>query len=245
MKKILISLSVIAVVGAVVVGGTLAYFSSTATSTQNTFSTGTINLQLSDDNEPASASITASFGGTGLLPGSVIPEQVLQVINSGNVAGNHLDLEVTLTGDVGLAQYIVYSDHNDGLRFGGPSKAGTDTVKLSVPGWTAGDAEYRIRNGLDGNQIKGPSANTGDDPELLTGTGNGMDRDLDGKVTLADLAVGKIRISPRNVNVGIAAGTTANLWANAKVDTAMGNDMQGKSVVATFTWTLDQDASQF
>jgi len=48
-KKILISLSVIAVVAAVVVGGTIAYFSDTETSTGNTFTAGAIDLKI--DNE--------------------------------------------------------------------------------------------------------------------------------------------------------------------------------------------------
>ncbi|MBU0546871.1 M73 family metallopeptidase [Patescibacteria group bacterium] len=49
MKKILISLSVITVVAAIAVGGTIAYFSDTETSTGNTFTAGAIDLTI--DNE--------------------------------------------------------------------------------------------------------------------------------------------------------------------------------------------------
>lgn len=45
-KKILVSLSVIAAVAAIVVGGTIAYFSDTETSTGNTFTAGTIDISL-------------------------------------------------------------------------------------------------------------------------------------------------------------------------------------------------------
>jgi len=48
-KKILISLSVIGVVSAIVIGGTMAYFSDTETSTGNTFTAGGIDLEI--DNE--------------------------------------------------------------------------------------------------------------------------------------------------------------------------------------------------
>ena len=48
-KKILVSLSVIGVVAAIVVGGTIAYFSDTETSTGNTFTAGAIDLTI--DNE--------------------------------------------------------------------------------------------------------------------------------------------------------------------------------------------------
>ena len=46
MKKILISLSVIAAAAAIAVGGTIAYFSDTETSTGNTFTAGSIDLKV-------------------------------------------------------------------------------------------------------------------------------------------------------------------------------------------------------
>jgi predicted ribosomally synthesized peptide with SipW-like signal peptide len=45
-KKILISLSVIAVVAVIAIGGTIAYFSDTETSTGNTFMAGTLDLKV-------------------------------------------------------------------------------------------------------------------------------------------------------------------------------------------------------
>ena len=48
-KRILISLSVIAAVAAIVIGGTVAYFSDTETSTGNVFAAGSIDLKI--DNE--------------------------------------------------------------------------------------------------------------------------------------------------------------------------------------------------
>jgi len=49
-KKILISLSVIGIVAAIAIGGTIAYFSDTETSTGNTFSTGTIDIAIDSQN---------------------------------------------------------------------------------------------------------------------------------------------------------------------------------------------------
>jgi len=49
-KKILISLSVIAAVAALAIGGTVAYFSDTETSTGNTFSTGVIDISIDNQN---------------------------------------------------------------------------------------------------------------------------------------------------------------------------------------------------
>ena len=56
-KRILISLSVIAAVAAIVIGGTVAYFSDTETSTGNTFTAGTLDLEV---NGPQSMSVTLS-----------------------------------------------------------------------------------------------------------------------------------------------------------------------------------------
>lgn len=235
MKKILLSLVSLSLVAGVITA-TVAYWNDTATAGQNTFSTGSMDLKVNQQD-----SVTAVFGGSNLAPGNWIPEQTLNVTNNGTLDGNHLDLLVTLTGDTDLAKYIVYSNGNsNALRFGS-GKTGPESVRFDVAGWTAGDLEYGVRNGTDGLYIYGPQGADGNP----TGPGNGMDRDGDGKVTLADLAVGKIRINPGTVNAGIANGTTATLWANAQVDANTPNDMQGKSVTATFTWTLEQDASQY
>jgi len=48
-KKIIISLSVIGLVAAIVVGGTIAYFSDTETSTGNTFTAGAIDLKIDSE----------------------------------------------------------------------------------------------------------------------------------------------------------------------------------------------------
>ena len=49
-KKIIISLSIIGLVAAIAVGGTIAYFSDTETSTGNTFSTGVIDIWVDGQN---------------------------------------------------------------------------------------------------------------------------------------------------------------------------------------------------
>jgi len=50
MKKIILSLSVVAVVAAVIIGGTIAYFSDTETSTNNDFAAGTMDLNIDGGN---------------------------------------------------------------------------------------------------------------------------------------------------------------------------------------------------
>jgi len=49
-KKIIISLGIIGAVSAIVIGGTVAYFSDVETSKGNTFSAGTLDLEINDEN---------------------------------------------------------------------------------------------------------------------------------------------------------------------------------------------------
>jgi len=55
-KKIIISLSIIGVVAAIVIGGTIAYFSDTETSTGNTFTAGAIDLKIDNESYVTNAS---------------------------------------------------------------------------------------------------------------------------------------------------------------------------------------------
>jgi predicted ribosomally synthesized peptide with SipW-like signal peptide len=80
MKRILISLVVIAAVGAAGFGVTRAYFTGSATSTGNTFTTGTVNISLAGD-----ASLGAAYFSIGALaPGDSIKRYVA-VHNSGSM----------------------------------------------------------------------------------------------------------------------------------------------------------------
>jgi predicted ribosomally synthesized peptide with SipW-like signal peptide len=73
MKQILSSLIIVAIASMAAVGASFAYFSDVAASSSNTFSTGTMNLKLSDTNETDQDNVTASFGGTNLKPGDTLP----------------------------------------------------------------------------------------------------------------------------------------------------------------------------
>lgn len=88
MSKILVSLMTIALVGALIGGGIYAYFSDAETSTGNTFTAGTLDLNLDGGNtnvvkfNVSNASPGSSGGGT------------WTVTNVGTMAG-YLDLEAT------------------------------------------------------------------------------------------------------------------------------------------------------
>jgi predicted ribosomally synthesized peptide with SipW-like signal peptide len=64
--------------------GTLAYFTSTATSTGNVFTTGTVVLRLTDANESAAAAVSASFGTSAFRPGDTVAGYIT-VANTGTL----------------------------------------------------------------------------------------------------------------------------------------------------------------
>ena len=80
-KKIIISLSVIGAIAAIAVGGTIAYFSDTETSTGNTFTAGTLDLKLN-----GADSNVVMFTVSNLVPGQDGGAEVT-LNNAGNING--------------------------------------------------------------------------------------------------------------------------------------------------------------
>jgi len=86
MKKILISLSIIGAVAAIAVGGTIAYFSDTETSTGNTFTAGTLDLTVDAPQD-------SIWTMTNMAPGDST-SGTLAMTNAGSLPG---DLYATIT----------------------------------------------------------------------------------------------------------------------------------------------------
>ncbi|HUT96049.1 MAG TPA: TasA family protein [Candidatus Paceibacterota bacterium] len=98
MKKIILSLAIVGVVGAIVIGGTIAYFSDTETSTGNTFTAGTLDLDLTDSSEDGTEGETGTFRFSNMAPGHFEGEP-LTLRNVGSVDGyiNLLNIIATNT----------------------------------------------------------------------------------------------------------------------------------------------------
>lgn len=101
MKKIIISLSIIGVVAAVIIGGTIAFFSDTETSTGNTFTAGAIDLTI--DNE------SYVTGPEGTLVRSEETSWELDNL-TGQLFFNFSDLK---PGDIGEDTISLHVDSND------------------------------------------------------------------------------------------------------------------------------------
>ncbi|MGI5841638.1 MAG: TasA family protein [Patescibacteria group bacterium] len=102
MKRILLSLAMIAVVGSTAVGATRAYFSSTATITENTFATGTLEVRVNGQPTLAGAQFSAVEPGQMMIfqhnVNNYGPEHFAGL---SNLSANKLLLNVTGANDFG------------------------------------------------------------------------------------------------------------------------------------------------
>ncbi len=100
-KKIIISLSVIGITAAIAIGGTVAYFSDTETSTGNTFTAGAIDLTIDNESYVTDES--------GVLVYSSETSWILDDLD-GQLFFNFSDLK---PGDVGEDTISLHVDNND------------------------------------------------------------------------------------------------------------------------------------
>ena len=94
MKNIIKSLAIIAAVAAVTVGESIAYFSDTATSTGNSFHSGTLDLKLNNSNDEStySDSITKTFNVSNMAPGVTETTGTVHLKNTGSVSAAHVSI---------------------------------------------------------------------------------------------------------------------------------------------------------
>lgn len=188
MKSIIKSLAIIVAVAAVAGGATYAYFSSTASVTNNTYSTGTLDIQLRNANDTSHA--ITGFTVSNMKPGDCV-EKTFAVLNydSPHFAGTstldakYLKISATnFAGDGGLFNALTIKvEANRGwpnrmLVYNTGAINGLTNKDLLSPNWTslnAGDSEdvyYTVCLPTDGDQtaLQGKSCSFQLDTEART-----------------------------------------------------------------------------
>jgi predicted ribosomally synthesized peptide with SipW-like signal peptide len=101
MKKLFLGLITIAVVTGLMVGGALAYFNDTETSSSNTFEAGSLDLKVGGYDDPY---VETLFAVTDAVPGSDGSREV-SIANQGTIDGTAtIQLNVTIDDDVDLTE---------------------------------------------------------------------------------------------------------------------------------------------
>lgn len=106
--------------------GTFAYFSDTANSTDNIFSSGTIDQKISNDGINWADGTTATWTMSNMKPGDIVDAKLYSK-NMGSIGVNGLLSKISLTGplagctpnvDCGLADVIDMLEYNDDTSVG-------------------------------------------------------------------------------------------------------------------------------
>lgn len=239
MKKILVSLSIIGVVAGIAIGGTIAYFSDTETSAGNTFSAGTLDLKIRDQNEGYGHGVVGTWTASDIKPGDEYEFSVpfAGLFNEGTIKGNHLEITddfVVIEEDPCLEPDTdCYTDEH-------PEEMAKEIIiTKSVYRGTENGSSFCI-NALNGKRYASFHASG----RYCSGTILAIstdwqieDIDGDGKITFYDLKTDKLDNLP---------APNEETWyiMDVKFSDSAGNDFQGDTFDLTMIFILNQDASQ-
>jgi len=109
MKKIILSVAIVSAAAAIVIGGSIAYFSDTETSTGNTFTAGAIDLTIDNESYAIDFTIPDYSNPTGALVKSVNTSWALSDLDN-QVFFNFVDLK---PGDFGEDTISIHVNNND------------------------------------------------------------------------------------------------------------------------------------
>ncbi len=226
MKKILVSLMTIALVGALIGGGVYAYFNDTETSTGNVFTAGTLNLDLTDANDDSTESEAATWVFSNLEPGDSGYGANLTIKNLGSVNG-YIDLS-------GISK--VNAENFDATT--DEAEASMDANTANVGGGGELGDNLLIQLWIDANNdgLVGGSGSTLTEESIYPAAAIGeADPGVTGKVD--NIAASYDLDEPLNATSTTYIGLRYDLPAASTNNTVMGD-----SVTLSFTVELDQNA---
>lgn len=229
MRRILISLMTIALVGALIGGGVYAYFSDVETSTGNVFTAGTLNLNLTDASDDGTESETATWVFSDIAPGDTGGGGAgagLTVSNTGSLNG-YLDLSSITVANA--ENYDATTDEAEAADDADTSDAtggGELGANLLVQIWLDDDNDGVVD--VDGsNNLLEESIY----PAVAIGAPNpGVTGVLDSIAATYDL------------DELLNAGNSTYIALLYDLPSATNNAVQGDSATLTFTVELDQTA---
>jgi len=165
MNKVLASLLMIGVVAAMAGAGTFAYYSDTATSVDNTFTAGTLDLVLYDN-----GGIPVAMGvGGNVAPGDTnVLVNTMNLTNAGSIGGNLTASVTNVTDAAGidssgdLSPVIEVTISNGVVTYTDYLTPGTNLTNMDFGALASGSSqditvEYSIDGPSVGNEIQGDS----------------------------------------------------------------------------------------
>ena len=238
-KKLIVSLSVIGVVAAIAIGGTIAYFSDVETSAGNTITAGTLDLKIRDQDEAYKDGVTATWTATDVKPGNEYAFLVpfVQLTKTyGSFAADHLEI----TADYAVVEEApcLESDTDYQTNFHPDAMAKEMLVTRCVYKEDAKCIDCLTGKHFDGyDPINGVCVGnvleTRNDWKIEDQT------PLDGKISFYDLKNDALDNLPPVTNI-----MTPQFEMGVKFAESAGNDFQGDIFDLTMIFRLNQDANQ-
>lgn len=245
MKRILMSLLVIGAVAAMITGGTFAYFSDTVNSTSNTFTAGTLTLDISNNGTSwEDTSVTGTWQSpTGWAPGQSF-SSIVQVKNTGSLPATVLGTDwkkptgtgMTLVDGKDLSDYIIvtelketipgFGEYNDLPNFASIDANSDGQISLKEL------SQCYISSLGEGAPFVAGSTRTDGTPMKSDDWGNGV-----GYTTDSVIGGG---YAPPGVAIALPAGGTGNMIMTFKLLETTPNGFQDKSLSMDITITAGQ-----
>ncbi|MFH1745257.1 MAG: TasA family protein [bacterium] len=239
MKKILISLSIIGVAAAIVIGGTIAYFQDVETSTGNTLSAGELDLKIMDNDESYGDGVKATWTATDVKPGDqynfFVPfVQLIKTFKSINA--DHTEITANYSVIEEIPQTESDTDPNTNLHPDAMAKEMLITRCVYKEDAKCIDCLTGQRHaGFDpiDHICVGDVLETRNDWKIEDQV------PLDGKISFYDLKNDELDNLPPVPNL-----SEPKFEMGVKFASDASNDFQGDSFDLTMIFTLNQDASQ-
>lgn len=217
MRKLLLSMLTTLLLTGLLGGGALALFQDTETSSGNTFTAGTLDLKIKDQDEAYGDGVTATWTASNMAPGDswnfVAP--FVRLDAQGSIAPNHVEITCDYSVIEEVPQTEADTDPNTNLD---PDKMAKVMV---ITRCIYRDGSWSINCLTDTN------------PKWRI-----QDQDGDGRRTFYDLKNDPLDdLPPPN-------GATTEFQLGVKFHENAGNDFQGDTFNLSLIFTLNQDSSQ-
>lgn len=237
MRKIIVSLTVIAIVAAIAIGATMAYFGDAETSNGNTFTTRVLDMKIKDGDESWGDGVVGTWVAEDVKPGDEYAFLAPLIMLSKTYKSINADhLEITSDYSVIEENPCIESDTDCQTNLHPDEMAKEILITRCV---------YRDDICIDcltGKKYDGYDTVN----QVCTGINLGQsddwkieDKNGDGKISFYDLNQDKLDNLPPVPNTPFYY-----FEMGVKFDDDAGNDLQGDIFDLTMIFTLNQDASQ-
>ena len=237
MKKILLSALATFLVIGLVATGTFAWFQDTETSSGNTFTAGTFDLKIRDQDETWGDGVTATWTATNMAPGDgwAFTVPFVGLTNYGSIVGDHLEITCDYAVIEEVPQTEADTDPNTNLNPDSMAKF----MEITRAEYFNSDYKINLLTGGWGYDLPAYPEDPPFPPGYVAGDWTIIDFDGDGRITFFDLKnlVDVVDDLP-------SVDGTHYFEMDVQFSSAAGNDFQGDTFNLTMFFTLNQDSSQ-